>query len=234
MTESKASIRLRLRKLRDSVHAARGEEAAQRLQDHLVPRLVHVKDLAQDRLTPSHPGDTELNVNPSLKQISRADSRHQSKPFNGFDFRRPALVVAGYWPMGSEMDPRPLMMSLQDQGARLALPVVTARNEALSFRAFSFADALKPGLCGSLEPTPDQPLLTPSLLLVPLLGFDRKGCRLGQGGGFYDRTLASLRKSRQLQAIGIAYAAQEVASLPCQAHDQKLDAIATEEGFIEI
>ncbi|MBF0167239.1 MAG: 5-formyltetrahydrofolate cyclo-ligase [Alphaproteobacteria bacterium] len=188
MTESKASLRLRLRKLRRSVHVARGEEAALSLQDHLIPCLGPVNN----------------------------------------------LLVAGYWPMGSEMDPRPLMASLQDRGARLALPVVTARNEALSFRAFCFVDALQPGLCGSLEPAPDQPLLTPSLLLVPLLGFDHKGCRLGQGGGYYDRTLAVLRTQGQVKAIGIAYAAQEVASLPSQAHDQRLDAIATEEGFIEI
>lgn len=143
-------------------------------------------------------------------------------------------VVAGYWPIGSEMDPRPLMMALHDQGARLALPVVTAVGAALAFRAFDFADQLAPGLMGTPEPQTDKPFLTPDILLVPLLGFDRKGLRLGQGGGFYDRTLESLRATHKVTAIGIAYAAQEVSSLPFLAHDQKLDAIVTEQGYIKI
>ncbi|MDK9720676.1 MAG: 5-formyltetrahydrofolate cyclo-ligase [Rhodospirillales bacterium] len=143
-------------------------------------------------------------------------------------------VVAGYWPVGSEMDPRPLMMALQDKGARLALPVVTAVGEALAFRAFDFTDQLAPGLMGTPEPTTNKAFLTPDILLVPLLGFDRQGLRLGQGGGYYDRTLESLRARHKVTAIGIAFAAQEVSTLPFLAHDQKLDAIVTEQGYIQI
>ena len=144
------------------------------------------------------------------------------------------LIVAGYWPIGSEMDPRPLMLALHDKGACLALPVVKAVGEPLAFRAFDFDDALAPGIMGTPEPTTSKPLLDPDLLLVPLLGFDRMGLRLGQGGGFYDRTLEAIRAKRKITAIGIAFAAQEVASLPFLAHDQKLDAIVTEQGYIQI
>lgn len=143
-------------------------------------------------------------------------------------------IVAGYWPIGSEMDPRPLMMALHDHGARLALPVVRAMGEAMAFRAFDFTDQLAPGLMGTPEPKTGKPFLTPDILLVPLLGFDRQGLRLGQGGGFYDRTLESLRAKHKVTAIGIAFAAQEVSSLPFLAHDQKLDAIVTEQGYIKI
>jgi 5-formyltetrahydrofolate cyclo-ligase len=144
------------------------------------------------------------------------------------------MIVAGYWPIGSEMDPRPLMLALHDKGARLALPVVKAMGEPLAFRTFDFDDELAPGIMGTPEPTTNKPLLAPDLILVPLLGFDRLGLRLGQGGGFYDRTLEAIRAKRQVFAIGIAFAAQEVASLPFLAHDQKLDAIVTEQGYIKI
>jgi 5-formyltetrahydrofolate cyclo-ligase len=143
-------------------------------------------------------------------------------------------VAAGYWPIGSEMDPRPLMLGLHDKGARLALPVVMAMGEAMKFRAFDFDDILAPGLMGTPEPQTGKPFLDPDIVLVPLLGFNRLGLRLGQGGGFYDRTLAALRQKRKVLAVGIAFAAQEVASLPFLAHDQKLDAVVTEQGYIRI
>ncbi len=126
------------------------------------------------------------------------------------------------------------MLALQDKGMRLALPVVVGRDEPLAFCAFDFDDELTPGIMGTPEPAADKERLDPDILLVPLLGFDKSGLRLGQGGGFYDRTLESLRRRRRIFALGIAYAAQEVVSLPFLAHDQKLDAIATEQGFIKI
>ena len=70
------------------------------------------------------------------------------------------------------------------------------------------------------------------MLLVPLLAFDRKGYRLGYGGGYYDRTLAMLQEKGPVLAIGIAYAAQQVESVPREATDQRLDWIVTEEGAI--
>jgi 5-formyltetrahydrofolate cyclo-ligase len=141
-------------------------------------------------------------------------------------------VVAGYWPMGDEIDPRPLMRALETQGCRLCLPVVTAPGQKLDFRAFAFGDVLEPGPHGTLHPAMAAPPMIPEMLLVPLLAFDRGCFRLGYGGGYYDRTLESLRKSAQVRTVGLAFAAQEVGAVPCDGHDQRLDAIATENGLL--
>jgi len=142
-------------------------------------------------------------------------------------------VVAGYWPLGDEIDPRPLMAALAGVGCRLALPVVVARAAPLEFRAWAEGDALEAGPHGTAHPTETAPRLRPDVLLVPLLGFDRGGWRLGYGGGYYDRTLESLRENAQVRAIGLAFAAQEMAAVPRDGHDQPLDAIATERELIE-
>ncbi|HLO76705.1 MAG TPA: 5-formyltetrahydrofolate cyclo-ligase [Magnetospirillum sp.] len=141
-------------------------------------------------------------------------------------------AVAAYWPMGDELDPRPLMRALAAQGCRLALPVVTARGSRLDFRAYAFGDALEPGLHGTVHPELASPPVVPDALLVPLLAFDRGCFRLGYGGGYYDRTLEFLRKNAQVKAVGLAFAVQEVAAVPRDGHDQRLDAIATERGLI--
>jgi 5-formyltetrahydrofolate cyclo-ligase len=141
-------------------------------------------------------------------------------------------VVAGYWPMGDEIDPRPLMLALAALGCRLALPVVTVRGHKLDFRAWSPGDLLEPGPHGTLHPPMHSPLLEPDMLLVPLLAFDRCGFRLGYGGGYYDRTLDFGRARRHLLAIGVAFAAQEVVAVPRDGHDQPMDRIATETDVI--
>lgn len=141
-------------------------------------------------------------------------------------------VVAGYWPMGDELDPRPLMAALAAAGCRLALPAVTAPHTPLDFRAYAFGDLLEPGPHGTVHPVTAAPPLVPQVLLVPLLAFDRGCFRLGYGGGYYDRTLENLRKNAQVKAIGLAFAAQEVPAVPRDGHDQRLDAIATEQGLI--
>lgn len=142
-------------------------------------------------------------------------------------------VVAGYWPLGDEIDPRPLMAALAGLGCRLALPVVVARATPLHFRAWAEGDTLEAGPHGTAHPPETAPRLRPDVLLVPLLGFDRGGWRLGYGGGYYDRTLESLRENAQVRAIGLAFAAQEMAAVPRDGHDQPLDAIATERELIE-
>ena len=143
-------------------------------------------------------------------------------------------VVAGYWPLGDEIDPRPLMLALAGQGCRLALPVVTGRGEALAFRAWMAGDALEDGGHGTRHPLARAASLRPAVVLTPLLAFDRKGFRLGYGGGYYDRTLAQLRESGGVVAIGLGFAAQEVAVLPVEPWDQPLDMIATECGVIAV
>ena len=117
--------------------------------------------------------------------------------------------------------------ALAARGHALALPVVVAKKSPLHFREWREGDALVVHPFGMHEPGPHARTVTPDVLLIPLLAFDAQGTRLGYGGGFYDRTLASLAAKR---AIGIAYAGQEVAELPCHDHDHPLDSVVTENG----
>jgi 5-formyltetrahydrofolate cyclo-ligase len=137
-------------------------------------------------------------------------------------------IIAGYWPMGDEMDPRPLMLALAARGHAMALPVTPPRGQPLAFRAWVPGAALRPGPMGTSEPVAGEEL-RPDLVLVPLLAFDRAGRRLGYGGGYYDRTLAALPGAK---AIGIAYAGQEMPEVPAGPQDMRLPLIATEAGVI--
>ena len=137
-------------------------------------------------------------------------------------------VVAGYSPIRSEVDPAPLMRKLAAQGAQLALPVITARGQSLRFRVWSADDRLLQGPLGILEPSPAAAEITPDIVLVPLAAFDRAGHRIGYGAGHYDRTLAQLHKSKGFTAIGLAFAAQQVKTVPALQHDVALDYVLTE------
>ena len=148
-------------------------------------------------------------------------------------------VVSAYWPIGSEIDPRPLMHRLHDDGHPIALPVVAEAGGPLMFRAWRPEDPLEPAGFDTRVPLENQPELTPRVLIVPLLAFDRSGHRLGYGGGYYDRTLAGLRGAGTVltgpvSAVGAAYAAQEVVAVPRGDDDQVLDWIVTEAEAIEI
>jgi 5-formyltetrahydrofolate cyclo-ligase len=141
---------------------------------------------------------------------------------------RPDQVIAGYWPMTEEADVRPLLEDLARQGCPVCLPVVVVKDGPLLFRRWQPGMSLAAGRHGTFHPPEDSAPLTPELLLIPLLAFDRRGGRLGYGGGYYDRTLAALREKRSVMAVGIAYAAQEMVGLPHEPHDQRLDWIITE------
>ncbi len=149
--------------------------------------------------------------------------------------RLPAFrIVSGYRPMGSEIDPRPLMERLAAEGASLALPAAHSRDAALAFRAWKPGDPLEPDAFGIPSPTKAAPEVRPDLVLAPLVAFDRTGGRLGQGAGHYDRTLENLRAAQAVFVLGLAYAGQEVARVPAEAHDQPLDAILTETGYTAV
>ena len=146
----------------------------------------------------------------------------------------PEGIVAGYWPMGHEIDPRPLLERLQAAGWRVALPEVVAKDYPLLFRHWRTGDesGLVAGPHGTRHPGPDAPVVEPDLVLVPLLAFDNRLYRLGYGGGYYDRTLESLRSRRQIKAIGLAFAGQQVDAVPHDDNDQRLDGVLTEKGLI--
>jgi len=141
---------------------------------------------------------------------------------------RRGTIVSGYSPIRNEIDPTPLMRKLAAQGAQLALPAITARGQSLAFRAWSPDDRLLLGSLGILEPSPAAAEIIPDIMLVPLAAFDRAGHRIGYGAGHYDRSLAQLRKSKAITAIGLAFAAQEVKAVPALPHDVALDYVLTE------
>jgi 5-formyltetrahydrofolate cyclo-ligase len=144
------------------------------------------------------------------------------------------LVVSGFMPMRSEINPLPLMKALADAGARLALPVTGPRGEPLTMRAWAWGEPLASGVWGIREPKPQAPQVDPDILLVPLLAFDRAGGRLGYGGGYYDLTLARLRSCKAVTAIGVAYAIQEIALVPTTPYDATLDLVLTEQEVIDL
>jgi 5-formyltetrahydrofolate cyclo-ligase len=146
----------------------------------------------------------------------------------------PGERVAGYWPVGDELDPRPLLARLEAAGAAIALPQVAGNAAPLVFRRWSIAGGEVPpaGAHGIPAPGDEAPAIEPDILLVPLLAFDRAGWRLGSGLGYYDRTLAALRRRRAVRAVGFAYAGQEVAAVPHGEGDEVLDWIVTEREVI--
>ena len=138
-------------------------------------------------------------------------------------------TVSGFWPIKDEFDPRPTMEALAARGHRLCLPVVIAKGRPLAFRAWAPGAPLERAGFGLSVPCWDAPPAVPDFLLVPLLAFDRRGYRLGYGGGYFDRTIATLRAhTKPVVALGLAFAAQEVPELPVLPHDEPLDGIATE------
>ncbi|MDX5932744.1 5-formyltetrahydrofolate cyclo-ligase [Acidiphilium acidophilum] len=136
-------------------------------------------------------------------------------------------VVSGFWPIGDEIDVRPLMVALSALGHRLCLPETPKRGLPLVFRHWMPGEALVAGRFGTSHPVGE--VVVPDFVLVPLLAFDRKGNRLGYGAGYYDRTLAAMPGAFRL---GCAFACQEVAAVPVGPHDERLDAVATEIGVI--
>ena len=145
---------------------------------------------------------------------------------------RPGAAVSAFWPFRSEPDTRPVMHALHARGCTVLLPVVVGRRRPLEFRAWRPGDPLEPGGFGVPAPRADAPAGVPDWLLVPLLAWDADRYRLGYGGGFYDITLAGLRASRRVCAIGVAYDGQQVERVPRGAGDERLDAIVTERRVI--
>lgn len=136
-------------------------------------------------------------------------------------------MASAYWPMRSEADPRPILEALHARRVPLCLPAIVEKR--MIFRRWAPYEPIVPGGFGTLVPDPRQPQLQPTILIVPLAAFDRRGYRIGYGKGYYDRALSELGPTL---TIGIGYAAQEIDVVPNESHDQRLDWIVTERDVI--
>jgi 5-formyltetrahydrofolate cyclo-ligase len=143
---------------------------------------------------------------------------------------RPSGVVSAYYPMQGEIWPLRLMAALKASGHSLALPVMQGKRDPLLFRAWAPGDELIAGVWGIRQPAPSSPAVLPDILLVPLLAFDKRGWRLGYGGGYFDRTLRDLRQRKTIIAVGLGLDELEVDAVPHLDYDERLDWILTPSG----
>ncbi len=142
-------------------------------------------------------------------------------------------TVSGYWPIRSEIDPRPLMTIAAACGAGLALPVTTPHG--LLFRQWRPGERLVDAGFGTFGPPPSASEVQPDAMIMPLAAFDRRGHRIGYGQGHYDRAIAAFRADgHRPRLIGLAFAVQEVEKVPFEPHDIPLDFIVTEEELIAV
>ncbi len=141
-------------------------------------------------------------------------------------------TIALYWPAGKEFDCRFLMDELVKQGVHCALPCVVKDTRVMGFIEWSHDTKMREGAFGIQEPE-EGAVVIPDIIIAPLLAFDQKGYRLGQGGGYYDATLEALRRQKEITYIGLGYAEQAVLlKLPREEHDVPLDYILTPKGVI--
>lgn len=138
------------------------------------------------------------------------------------------VPVAGYMPIGTEIDPLAVMRA---HAGEVCVPVVVERGRPLQFYRWTPDCDMVVGEFGIMVPRVAA-IVRPQVLIVPLLSFDRRGYRLGYGGGFYDRTLAELRRNAPVTAIGFAFSGQEVEEVPIEPTDQPLDLIVTQDEVI--
>ena len=137
-------------------------------------------------------------------------------------------TLAGYRPIRTEISPLPAMAAMAAFGP-VGVPVIAGQGLPLAFHKWTPDTAMVEGPFGARVPANGRPVL-PQVLIVPLLAFDARGYRLGYGGGFYDRTLEKLRAAGPVQAIGFAFSGQQIAQVPTEPTDQRLDLIVTEQG----
>jgi len=138
-------------------------------------------------------------------------------------------MVSGYWPLTGELDVRPLLTWVVEQGGASCLPVVVGRDRPLVFRQWQDGEPLDSGTFGTHHPPTTAAEVRPDVVLSPLLAFDATGYRIGWGGGYYDRSLEMLRGQGPVLAVGVAYEAQQVDAVPYNRYDQRLDWVVTEE-----
>lgn len=166
--------------------------------------------------------DVDWRISASL---DIAETLHASLRFD------PGTVISGFWPMRSEVDLRPLLHALREEGARLCLPAILDRETIIFRELVADAPMIDMGF-GTMGPGPDAAVLDPDIMLIPLAAFDARGHRIGYGGGYYDRAIARLQaKGADPRLIGVAYDCQQVPLVPNEWHDIHLPELLTESGL---
>lgn len=188
---------------------------------------------------------TDINALSAAKQQLRAKLRFRRKHFaanlDGMaalaafraapapleDLLKAHTDFSAYVPVGDEVDIIPLLSAFAQDG--IALPFHAKRDEHMEFRLWPIGAALEAGPWRTPQPSEECAQAAPSLIFCPLVGFDRSGGRLGQGGGHYDRYFA---RHPQARRVGVAWSIQEVDFIPSEPTDMRLDAILTEQEYI--
>lgn len=175
-------------------------------------------------------------------RVAADDRRHASESLVRHAATVPLLAVppengvaAAYYPLGGEIDSRLLIDWMRQVGWRIALPTVEQANAPLVFREWHPDAVLDEGPFGTRQPPRGTPAAVPDVLLIPLLAFDARGYRLGYGGGYYDRTLAALADAgHRAVSVGVAFAVQEIETVPHESWDRRLDMVLTERGVLPL
>jgi 5-formyltetrahydrofolate cyclo-ligase len=167
----------------------------------------------------------------ALRQALPADERRRCAAQIDAELRlllaeRPGILGV-YWPFRAEFDPRPLIDWAVAAGRSVALPVVVDKKGPLEYRAWRPGESLIDGVWNIPVPE-NRAVVTPRIVLAPLVGFDPASYRLGYGGGYFDRTLAAL--SPRPLAIGIGFELQQLATIHPQPFDVPMELIVTETG----
>ncbi|WOC16503.1 5-formyltetrahydrofolate cyclo-ligase [Pseudochrobactrum sp. MP213Fo] len=167
------------------------------------------------------------------QNAAQAVMEHFLKELNLHALNIPAgASISGFWPIRSEIDPRPLMQALEQRGFQLCLPAVLD-TQTIEFRAMSFTDRLVETGFGTYGPAENAAIIAPDVMLVPLAAFDRHGQRIGYGAGYYDRAIAALHhKNKFPLLIGVAFDVQRVDQIAYELHDVALNYLLTETGLI--
>jgi 5-formyltetrahydrofolate cyclo-ligase len=168
----------------------------------------------------------ELAREAAIEETFDSQSANMLDLLSDKGFVEAGRIIAGYWPIGAEADPIPVVQDLLAAGVHVALPCI--EGDDLIFREMGDVAALTPGPKGTRQPSSSQPVLRPHALIVPLLAFDLRGARLGYGKGYYDRALRAFRATAPVFAVGLAFEAQRVDILPWESWDEPLDAVVTE------
>ena len=180
-----------------------------------------------------------------LKKAALREQAHKNRAALSTSYRKEAAVSAAetfatsvplksgqiislYWAIRDELSTEPLLIQLMDEGHQVCLPVVKGRGEPLEFRLWHEGQPLAPSGFGTLAPPDGAPVVVPDVMVLPMLGFDARGNRLGYGAGYYDRTIASI--DNPLDLVGYAFETQVVDDMPAEEHDQPLEMVVTEVG----